>query len=128
MFYNPKLKVYFPHRYMRICSGSYFICEWGVNSYVNIISSSFELCYEWNKTFWYKWHMSYKYLSLLSSCISDAHWNLVLKHQTPVSTGVLMLQLWLCDSDVPYHTPIWILFEACHLPRLLVVCCGYLQT
>jgi hypothetical protein len=25
---------------MKSCSGSYFICEWGVNSYVNIISSS----------------------------------------------------------------------------------------
>jgi len=25
---------------MKICSGRYFICEWGVNSYVNIISSS----------------------------------------------------------------------------------------
>ena len=26
---------------MNICSGSSFICEWDVNSYVNIISSSF---------------------------------------------------------------------------------------
>ena len=144
------------------------------------------MCYEGNKTFWYKCHMSYKFLSSLSSCtgcptryrtrhffsnfttnediaggpllrvttirrttdtflfishttnvllfkfrcsifmpssvasgtpcISDAHWNLALKSQAPLSTGVLMLQLRFCDSDVPYHTSIWILFEACHFP------------
>lgn len=41
-FKSANLKVmYFSHQYIKSCSGSYFICEWSVHSYVNITSTSF---------------------------------------------------------------------------------------
>jgi hypothetical protein len=63
-------------------------------------------------------------LSLLYSCISDAHWNLMLKHQAPVSAVVLVSRVEFCDANVPYHRSIRILFEARHFPRLSACVAG----